>query len=70
MRQPEMLAMEWMTLERALLGRWVEVEERKVWLARFTAASSAVVAELQHRYMEQATAPVDEQPKRRTTLRL
>ena len=70
MRQPEKLALEWMTLEQALLGRWMDVEERKVWLARYTTASRAMVSELERRCMEQATASAGEQPRRRTTPRL
>ena len=68
-RQPQKLALEWMTLEQALLGRWMEVEERKVWLARFTMANRAVVSEVERRYLEQTTAPRGEQPRRKTPLR-
>lgn len=69
MMRPQKLALEWMTLEHALLGRWIEVEERKVWLARFTMANRAVVSELEYLCMEQATAPAGEHPRRRTAPR-
>ena len=70
MRQPAQLALAWMTLEKALLGRWTKLDERKVWLARFTAANHALVAELELRCMAQATASAGEQPRRRITPRL
>ena len=68
--QPEKLALEWMTLEQALLGRWTEVDERKIWLTRFAAANGALVSELERRCLEQATAPAGEQQRRRATPRL
>ena len=55
MKQPEKMRLQHMTLEEALHRRWTAVEERGVWLSRFTAASAEVVAELERRLLKQVT---------------
>jgi len=69
MKQPEKLGLKWMTLELALRARWIEVEERRVWLSRFETASSAVVSELGQLCLEQGTGKVERRPAEKRTRR-
>ena len=65
MVHPEKLSVHGLTLEQALRRKWVDAEERVVWMERFEHASQALVSELKEMVLSKVAA--DTKPGRPRT---
>ncbi len=65
MVHPEKLSVHGLTLEQALRRKWVDAEERVVWMERFEHASQALVSELKEMVLSKVAA--DTKPDRPRT---